>query len=77
MPYIPRVTETITEVKPKDDVEGGLEDGTSSAPPPAPEPVPAPIVVVDDTPDIKPSHQYNELSLSDCPETFRDNLLRV
>ena len=77
VPYIPRVTETITEVKPKDDVEGGLEDGTSSAPPPAPEPIPAPIVVVDDTPDIKPSHQYDELSLSDCPETFRDNLLRV
>lgn len=77
VPYIPRVTETITEVKPKDDVEGGLEDGTSSTPPPAPEPVPAPIVVVDDTPDIKPSHQYDELSLSDCPETFRDNLLRV
>lgn len=77
VPYIPRVTETITEVKPKDDVEGGLEDGTSSAPPPATEPTPAPIVVVDDTPDIKPSHQYDELSLSDCPETFRDNLLRV
>ena len=77
VPYTPRSAETTTEVKPKDDVEGGLEDGTSSTPPPTPEPTPAPIVVVDDTPDIKPSHQYDELSLSDCPETFRDNLLRV
>lgn len=77
VPYTPRTAETTTEVKPKDDVEGGLEDGTSSTPPPTPEPAPAPIVVVGDTPDIKPSHQYDELSLSDCPETFRDNLLRV
>lgn len=77
VPYIPRVTETITEVKLKDDVEGGLEDGTSSTPPPTPEPTPKPIVVVDTPPDIKPSRQYDELSLSDCPETFRDNLLRV
>lgn len=77
VPYTPRSAETTTEVKPKDDVEGGLEDGTSSTPPPTPEPTPAPIVIVGDTPDIKPSHQYDELSLSDCPETFRDNLLRV
>ena len=77
VPYIPRVTETITEVKLKDDVEGGLEDGTSSTPPPTPEPAPKPIVVVDTPPDIKPSRQYDELSLSDCPETFRDNLLKV
>lgn len=77
VPYTPRSAETTTEVKPKDDVEGGLEDGTSSTPPPTPEPTPAPIVVVGDTPDIKPSHKYDELSLSDCPETFRDNLLRV
>ena len=77
VPYTPRSAETTTEVKSKDDVEGGLEDGTSSTPPPTPEPTPAPIVIVGDTPDIKPSHQYDELSLSDCPETFRDNLLRV
>ena len=75
--YIPRTAETITEVKPKDDVDGGLEDGTSSTPPPTPEPVPDPIVVVDTPSDIKPSHQYDELYLSDCPKSFRDNLLKV
>lgn len=77
VPYTPRSAETTTEVKPKDDVEGGLEDGTSSTPPPTPEPAPEPIVVVDDTPDIKPSHQYDEISLGDCPEAFRSNLLKV
>lgn len=75
--YTPRAVEATTEIKPKDDVEGGLEDGTNSTPPPTPEPTPEPIVVADDTPDIKPSHQYNEISLSDCPEAFRSNLLKV
>ncbi len=77
VPYIPRAAETTTEVKPKDDVEGGLEDGTNSTPPPTPEPTPEPIIVADDAPDIKPSHQYDEISLNDCPEAFRSNLLKV
>lgn len=75
--YTPRAVEATTEVKPKDDVEGGLKDGTNSTPPPTPESTPEPIIVADDTPDIKPSHQYNEISLSDCPEAFRSNLLKV
>ena len=77
VPYTPRAAETTTEVKPKDDVKGGLENGTDSTPPPTPEPTPVPIVVADDVPDIKPSHQYDEISLSDCPEAFRSNLLKV
>lgn len=76
--YIPRIKDGATIVKAKEDVKEGLKDGTDGTPPaPTPEPTPDPIVVKQEDPNVIPSNNYDQLSLQDCPEEFRDNLLRA